>query len=481
MPTTTPKDSEPYASVTEAPPVSRSSRVLSGVFHTMAALAALYCFLFAIKLLGDSLSLLFGCNTKAAFGFTDNAIVGLMVGMVFTAILQSSSTVTSITVALVGAGGLSVRQSVPITMGANIGTCLTSTIVAFAQVGDRAQFERALAAGTIHDFYNICTVLVLFPLEMLLHPLEHLAVAMTGGSTGSFFSSPIDGIISPLYKLLLSVDKNMIEGVTAGTIACHDASFLKGGAFYAAYIDGSLSSAAIGGICLGLGLVLLIGSLLVLVKTLQALLRGSAQAIIQRVLNWNGYLNIGIGALITFCVQSSSIVTSTLTPMAGLGVISLEQMYPLVIGANLGTTVTALLASLVTGSPDAVAVALTHFWFNVFGMLLFYPLPIMRTPIFAAARALGYASARFPLVAGYFLGGLFVLVPAIALGLTFLYNGSLGMVLAAIGLTVLLVLSMAWTVYWYLRKDGRARWLAFLDEKSKLQDEKIARQTSDNV
>ncbi|OQR97964.1 sodium-dependent phosphate transporter [Achlya hypogyna] len=471
MSNSTPKD-EPYTAITEALPPSHSARILSIVGHTLAAFGALYCFLFAIKLLGDSLTLLFGCNTKTAFAFADNAIVGLMVGMVFTAILQSSSTVTSITVALVGAGGLSVQQSVPITMGANIGTCLTSTIVAFAQVGDKAQFERALAAGTVHDFYNIGTVLVLFPLELLLHPLERLATAMTGGGTGTFFSSPIDAILNPLYKLLLAVDKKTIEAVTAGTMACDDAQFLTAGVFYGSYTDGTLTAATIGGICLGVGLVLLVGALLVLVKTLQALLQGSAQRVISRVLDWNGYLNIAIGALVTFCVQSSSIVTSTLTPMAGLGVISLEQMYPLVIGANLGTTVTALLASLVTGSPEAVAVALVHFWFNVSGMLLFYPIPVMRKPIFAAARALGFASARYPPVAGYFLGTLFVLVPTIALGLTYLYNGSVAMVTSAIVSSAAIALATGIAAYWYMCKGGRARWVAFLEHKGKLRDEK---------
>uniref|UniRef100_A0A4W5LMN7 Solute carrier family 34 member 2a n=1 Tax=Hucho hucho TaxID=62062 RepID=A0A4W5LMN7_9TELE len=168
-------------------------------------------------------------------------------------------------------------------------------------------------------------------------------------------------------------------------------------------------------------------SLVSLVYMLQKLFRGSAQKTIRKALDFNGYVNIFLGTLITFCVHSSTVVTSTLTPMAGLGLITLEQVYPIVIGANLGTTVTALLASWVTGSPDAVAIALVHFWFNIWGIFLFYPIPITRKPILDWARRLAFYSARWPMVAGLFLLLLFLIVPGIAMSipivcLNFIYS-----------------------------------------------------------
>ncbi len=59
-----------------------------------------------------------------------------------------------------------------------------------------------------------------------------------------------------------------------------------------------------------------------------------------------GYLVILVGAILTFLVQSSSVFTSTLTPMVGVGLITVERCYPLILGANLGTTTTALLAAV---------------------------------------------------------------------------------------------------------------------------------------
>ncbi|RLO00796.1 hypothetical protein DYB28_014592 [Aphanomyces astaci] len=213
---------------------------------------------------------------------------------------------------------------------------------------------------------------------------------------------------------------------------------------------------------------MLVFSLVSLVHMLSKLFRGSAQKAIRRMLNFNPYLNILIGTAITFVVHSSTVVTSTLTPMAGLDLVTLEQVYPIVMGANLGTTVTALLASWVTGSPDAVAMALVHFWFNTWGILLFFPIPITRYPILQWARRLAYYSARWPVVAIMFLLGLFIVAPGLLLGLTYMFSGNtvsfvFGVVLATA--SVLFVLGFYW---WYFKKGGRAKWHAFLEKKAEL-------------
>ncbi|EQC30027.1 hypothetical protein SDRG_12307 [Saprolegnia diclina VS20] len=445
-----------------------------GLFYLALALSSLYFFMVAVKWIGESFSLLLGCEAKDAFAFADNPVAGLMVGIVSTAILHSSGTVTSIIVALVGSKGLTVRQGVPIIMGANVGTCVTCIMVAFAQMGKRDQFERAMAAATVHDMYNIWSVIVLFPLELLFHPLELLATSMSGGQANAYFESPVDIVVNPLASKLIKVDKTMIEKVSLGKVTCEKAVFLKGGAFLDSYKSGSLSQGAIGGICLAVGFTLLILSLLSLVYMLQKLFRGSAQKTIRKALNFNGYVNILLGTLITFCVHSSTVVTSTLTPMAGLGLVTLEQVYPIVIGANLGTTVTALLASWVTGSPDAVAIALVHFWFNILGIFLFYPIPITRKPILDWARRLAFYSARWPVVAALFLVLLFLIVPGLALGLTYLYKaGTVGLVLA-IFISVGALATIGGFYFWYLKKGGRDTWHAFLERKAEAHEAKMA-------
>jgi len=118
-----------------------------------------------------------------------------------------------------------------------------------------------------------------------------------------------------------------------------------------------------------------------------------------------------IGAIITISVQSSSITTSVLVPLAASGVLTLENIYPVTLGANVGTTVTALLASLATGSPAAVTVALVHTLFNISGILAFYPLSRLRElPIKMANKLSDIAAERRSLALIYALT-MFVVIP----------------------------------------------------------------------
>ncbi|TMW63320.1 hypothetical protein Poli38472_002261 [Pythium oligandrum] len=438
--------------------------VFSVILHVIFALCALYFFLVGIKLIGDGLTLALGCNTKDAFDFTDYPIQGLVIGTVATALIHSSSTVTSITVALVGTGAMTIRQAVPVVMGANIGTCITCILVAFAHVGDIERFERAMAAATVHDMYNIWSVIVMFPIEILFHPLEKLSIAMSDAkvSSGSF-ESPIDAIVDPFSELLLVVDKNGISDVATGKATCEAGhSFLIGGGFNKT----SLRDGAAGGIVAAIGFVFLICALFTLVKMMAKVFLGTTRRVIARALEYNGYLNILIGTALTFAVHSSTLVTSTLTPLAGLGVITLEQVYPLAIGANLGTTATALLASLVAAKSNAVAIALVHLWFNIFGIFLFYPIPITRRPILSWARNTAAWSAAWPFSALIFVAMCFLIVPGVLLGLAYLLTASstaatiVGWVFLTLILSVLVVF-----FFWYVRKGGRERWHGFLERK----------------
>ncbi|KUF99391.1 Calcium-transporting ATPase [Phytophthora nicotianae] len=194
-------------------------KILWGVFYTIASLASLYFFMVAVKLIGDGFTLALGCDAKGAFDFANNPVAGLMIGTISTALLHSSGTVTSITVALVGAGGMTIRQGVYVVMGANIGTCVTCIMVAFGQVGDPIRFQRAMAAATVHDMYNIWSVIVMFPIEVLFHPLEKMSIEMSNAKTnGGAFKSPVDAIVNPLTQEILVVDKNSIYDVATGDL-----------------------------------------------------------------------------------------------------------------------------------------------------------------------------------------------------------------------------------------------------------------------
>jgi len=122
---------------------------------------------------------------------------------------------------------------------------------------------------------------------------------------------------------------------------------------------------------------------------------------------------IVVGILITVAVQSSSITTSVLVPMVGAGILTLENAYPVTLGANLGTTITALLASIAADRPEALTVALTHTLFNLAGILVFYPVPRMRRlPIEAAMWIAKLAAERKQLVLYYILG-IFIVLPVL--------------------------------------------------------------------
>lgn len=137
-----------------------------------------------------------GCRAGALFGDDTNPIAGLMVGILSTVLLQSSSTTTSIVVSLVPSV-VSAKQGIFLIMGANIGTTVTNTIVALGQLGDKDQLERAFAGATVHDCFNILTVIILLPLEVVTGCLYQLTKAMVKKITvkdGESWEGPISKI-----------------------------------------------------------------------------------------------------------------------------------------------------------------------------------------------------------------------------------------------------------------------------------------------
>ena len=170
-------------------------------------------------------------------------------------------------------------------------------------------------------------------------------------------------------------------------------------------------------------LISLCSCLFCIVYMLQIIVKGAAARILRKVVGFNGYLNIIIGMFITIMVQSSSITTSTLTPLAAVGLIGLEDMLPLTLGANIGTTITGIMAAtVVTSNPvQAWQVALCHLFFNIFGIVLWYPIPKVRQIPLNGARFLGKMTTNpkwgkiFPLVYTFVV---FFIIPGIAYAIT---------------------------------------------------------------
>merc|ERR1719309_726784 len=161
-----------------------------------------------------------------------------------------------------------------------------------------------------------------------------------------------------------------------------------------------------------------------------------------RGLGWlTGYLAMLFGALITILVQSSSVFTSTLTPLAGAGLVNLERAYPLTLGSNIGTTTTSLLAALASkgNEKEAIQIALVHLCFNITGIVLFYPLPFMRWPILLAQK-LGDITSRYRWFSIAYLSLMFFIFPAIVFGFSLAGPTVMYVVLIPTVATILLVI-----------------------------------------
>ncbi len=167
---------------------------------------------------------------------------------------------------------------------------------------------------------------------------------------------------------------------------------------------------------LGTGIVLVFLSLWVITRQMKTVMSGRIESAINGVLGKGGGLAaMLVGLVVTMAVQSSSITTSILVPLAATGLLTLRNAYPVTLGANMGTTITALLASVAIVSPEALKVALAHLTFNVLGTLLFYPVPLLRgIPIRLATRTAAIADRHKSLIAAY-LVGVFIIAPLIIL------------------------------------------------------------------
>ena len=366
------------------------------IFRVILILALLYLFLVSINLMGHALKGFGEGFAENLIQTTSNPVIALFIGILATSVIQSSSTTTSIVVGMVSAGALTVHGAIPIVMGANIGTSVTNTLVSFAHVTRKEEFRRAFSGALIHDIFNVSCVILLFPLEMATHFLEKSAYFLSGMATQSAafkFTSPLKVALKPVIQFIDTIFKvwfNIPD--TAGYICM-----------------------------LVLSLVLLFVVLFFIVRIMKSLVLTRTEIVLTRVLGKSGVFGILMGALFTAIIQSSSITTSLMVPLAASGIVTLEQILPITLGANLGTTITAILASL-AGTQAGVTIAFVHLLFNTLGIILFYPIKPMRGLILKEARALGAMSIKSRKYAFIYVVCIFFIVPSILIFLSKLFK-----------------------------------------------------------
>lgn len=397
-------------------------------YNTVYICTLIYFFCVGLGLMSNSFKVMTGKELDQITALADNPFVGLMVGIFATVMVQSSSTSTSIAVAMVGSGVLRLDAAIPMIMGANIGTSVTSTIVSLAHADNKTQMNRAFAAATVHDMFNLMAVAILFPLEMITQVLRRFVGAISaplgGGGRGGKYTGPLKYITKPVLKLVVEVDKKKLKDVAQGKAT--SGSLMKSGMF----AGGSMTDGIAGFLIFVIAIVLICVCLILLVKFLRYLVGAAAKSSIRAAFGQGALVNIFLGVVITVSVQSSSITTSTLVPLAASGLILLEQMFPIVLGANIGTTCTALLAAMAVDKVEGLELALVHLCFNLTGILMIYPYePIRQYPL-NAARWLGDEVALRTWIAPAYLFIVFVFVPGMclafyAVGVVFLAIGSM--------------------------------------------------------
>jgi solute carrier family 34 (sodium-dependent phosphate cotransporter) len=414
---------------------------LSTASRIATVLVLLNVFFVSIALLGAFKSIGSGYGQELMNNLAHNPFIGLVMGIFITSVIQSSSTTTSLVVGLVAGGAIggspaeAIELAVPIIMGSNIGTSVTNTIVSLTHIGRPAEFKRAFSSAIVHDFFNILCVVVFFPLQYFTNFLGKSAGLLSGllaGSGGAKFSSPIKLLVKPqstfvkelmaneffirlvIYAAIVYIVMNVMnvliqrarrEADTGIFVAV--AALIFGALFAAAQVyEQVVFHSAMGTFVLALAL--LFASMVFFVKIMRGMVMGSAERLFHYYVFRTPLLGMVFGLLVTALVQSSSVTTSIAVPLAGAGIINIRQIFPYTLGANVGTTVTALLAALSAGDVTALTVALAHFLFNVFGIVLLYP--FRGLPIFLAERFAGLA-LRHKAIPIVFILGLYIAIP----------------------------------------------------------------------
>jgi sodium-dependent phosphate cotransporter len=338
---------------------------------------ALLLFIFAIDLLTVAVGRINSGLALEILQATKNPFISLFIGLLVTALIQSSSTVTASVVAIVASGNLTLQQAVPIVLGANIGTTLTSTLVSLSYVMNNKEFRRALSAGISHDVFNILSVILLFPLEIYFSLLSKVAAHIAGWfASDNSFEGPI------VYNRMFTRTWTdwLVDQINLPLVAMIISIFLV---FFAINV---LSTAMY-----------------------KSFVRDTFEDINKVIFQKTG-LAFFYGIFFTAAVQSSTVTTSLVVPLVASKKVTLKKAFPFIIGTNIGTTITAVIASIY--KPEAaIALAIVHVLFNSCGTLVFLPFSYIRAIPVWMANYMGKISLRYRFVGFAYILLTFFIIP----------------------------------------------------------------------
>jgi sodium-dependent phosphate cotransporter len=368
----TPNTELPQSKSSSSPPWKTALK------NTSYFLLALFIFLFALDIMIASLQRIGQDAAEVIILATSNPFTGLFIGLLATALIQSSSATTTMMVALIASGSLTLESAIPILMGANIGTTITSTIVSLGFITSKKEFRRALTIGTYHDFFNILTVTILFPLEYYFGFLSGLARRIAT----NYFAEPL-GQAQKQFSFLGNGFNPIVDFIVDG---------LNSGFLSAIF-----------------SLVLLFGSILFFRRILSRTFGFGSQDRFQHFFFKNSLKSFGWGLLTTATIRSSTVTTSLVVPLVAKKVIKIKSAFPFVLGANIGTTITAFIAAMFN-SNTAISIAIAHFLFNAIGVSLF-SIPYLKEIPIKLAAGLGRLTLKYRLVGFLYILLTFFFIP----------------------------------------------------------------------
>ena len=353
--------------------------VFNWIIRILLILSIILLFLLAIDLMIYSLSSIGLGAVEDLIKIAELPFISLFIGLLSTALIQSSSSTTSIAVAMVASGTITLDSGIFVILGANIGTTLTSDLISLSYITHKSKFRLAISAGVVHDFFNIMTVIIMFPLEYYYKIL----------SKSALFITQVLGVRSPDTDIPLSRPVNsVIKPITMGLANLIDNYWVVG----------------------IIGILLLVTAIKLFSKYSYKLLIGKSRDKLKSYIFNNPFKSFSWGLLITGAVQSSSITTSLTIPLVATRKVSLSSVFPFIMGANIGTTITALLAAIFK-SEAAVSLAIAHLMFNMFGVLIFLPFgKIRRWPVLLASK-FGQLASEYRIIGFFYIILTFFLIP----------------------------------------------------------------------
>jgi solute carrier family 34 (sodium-dependent phosphate cotransporter) len=363
----------------------RSGAGVPPLVRALLVVLFLYLFLVGVAFLEAGIAALGEGFQAGLLREVSHPISGLCAGLLATVLVQSSSVSTSTIVGLVGAGTLPVSLAVPMIMGANIGTTVTNTLASLGSIRRAEEFRRAFSAATVHDFFNLFAVAILLPLELATGFLTGIATWLTEILRGAEFDPTQPGR-SPI-RVAVKLPVGWIEGL------------LEPGPLLAALF-----------LILGLGLIFT--ALAFITRNMRRLVAGGVEQAMNRLIGrGGGAIGILVGIGVTVAVQSSTITTSILVPLVAAGILTLRNAYPITVGANVGTTITALIASLAVLRPEGLTIAIVHLLFNVTALVVIFPVPQIRAIPVRLAEGIADIAVRRNTVVLVYGVSLFLVLP----------------------------------------------------------------------